>query len=104
MKSLLPGALLLDPVYGEPKQPRPVRGMGAARACSQLTQLMSRPTSDLSASESTAAAVESLAENFTDGVLAQLCALAPAGIPGAYVYWFHQHRCCDGRIQSGMTC
>ncbi|MEX1023232.1 MAG: adenosylcobinamide-phosphate synthase CbiB [Dehalococcoidia bacterium] len=48
--------------------------------------LVSRDTSALDASEIAAAAIESVAENLHDGVLAPWCAAAVAGAPGAWAY------------------
>lgn len=48
--------------------------------------LVSRDTSTLDASEVAAAAVESVAENLHDGVIAPWCAAAVAGAPAAWAY------------------
>lgn len=50
--------------------------------------LVSRDTSELSASEVAAAAIESVAENFNDGVVAPLLAFRVGGLAGAYVFRF----------------
>jgi adenosylcobinamide-phosphate synthase len=50
--------------------------------------LVSRDTSDLSASEVAAAAIESLAENLNDGVVAPLMAFRAGGLADAYVFRF----------------
>lgn len=50
--------------------------------------LVSRDTSELSASEVAAAAIESVAENASDSVVAPLSAYALAGLPGALLYRF----------------
>lgn len=50
--------------------------------------LVSRDTSELSASEVAAAAIESVAENASDSVVAPLLAYAVAGLPGALIYRF----------------
>ncbi len=50
--------------------------------------LVSRDTGGLTASEVAGAAVESLAENLGDGVVAPLMAHAAAGLGGAYAYRF----------------
>lgn len=50
--------------------------------------LVSRDTTELSASEVAGAAIESVAENFNDGVVAPLCAFRLAGLTGAYVFRF----------------
>lgn len=48
--------------------------------------LVSRPVNGLSAAHVTSAAVESVAENLTDSVLAPLCGYALWGLPGAWTY------------------
>ncbi|MFN8638363.1 MAG: adenosylcobinamide-phosphate synthase CbiB [Dehalococcoidia bacterium] len=48
--------------------------------------LVSRDTSPLEADEVAGAAIESVAENLSDGVIAPLLAYAVAGLPGALVY------------------
>jgi adenosylcobinamide-phosphate synthase len=51
---------------------------------------VSRNTADLSAEEVAGAAIESVAENLTDGLVAPLCAYAVAGLPGVWAYRFVQ--------------
>ncbi|GAB4519135.1 MAG: adenosylcobinamide-phosphate synthase CbiB [Anaerolineae bacterium] len=63
--------------------------LGAARRL-LAWHLVSRPTEDLSAEEVAAAAIESVAENLTDGLVGPLCAWAIAGAPGAWAYRFVQ--------------
>jgi len=48
--------------------------------------LVSRPTADLSAAEVAAAAIESLAENLSDSLVAPLLALLLGGLPGLAAY------------------
>jgi adenosylcobinamide-phosphate synthase len=48
--------------------------------------LVSRPTAELSGGEVAAAAVESLAENLTDSVVAPLLFFAVGGLPAAWAY------------------
>jgi adenosylcobinamide-phosphate synthase len=48
--------------------------------------LVSRPTADLDAGEVAAAAIESVAENLTDAVLAPLAFYLLLGLPGAFAY------------------
>lgn len=50
--------------------------------------LVSRPTQDLRTDEVAGAALASLAENFSDSIVAPLLAYRLAGLPGAYVYRF----------------
>ena len=52
--------------------------------------LVSRPTGDLSGEEVAAAAVESVAENFTDAFIAPLCAWVAGGLPAVWAYRFVQ--------------
>jgi adenosylcobinamide-phosphate synthase len=66
----------------------------AALLCEDLAEarrllgwhLVSRPTADLSASEVAAAAIESLAENLSDSLVAPLLAYLVSGLPGLTVY------------------
>jgi adenosylcobinamide-phosphate synthase len=50
--------------------------------------LVSRPTNDLSAAEVAGAAIESLAENLSDSVVAPLLILLAGGLPGMVIYRF----------------
>jgi adenosylcobinamide-phosphate synthase len=50
--------------------------------------LVSRPTAELSAADVAAAAVESLAENLSDSVVAPLCWYAAGGLPALAAYRF----------------
>jgi len=52
--------------------------------------LVSRDTRDLSAEEVAGAAVESVAENLTDALVAPLCAYMAGGLPGVWAYRFAQ--------------
>lgn len=54
----------------------------------RLSRLVSRDTSQLSATEVREAAVETLAENLNDSVIAPLFWFAVAGLPGAALYRF----------------
>ncbi|MEO1668936.1 MAG: cobalamin biosynthesis protein [Chloroflexota bacterium] len=58
--------------------------------------LVSRDTSALTASQVAAAAVESVAENTSDGVIAPLFFYALGGLPGAYAYRYVQT--CDSML------
>lgn len=62
------------------------QSLQAGRA--RLSQLVSRDTSALSATEVREAAIETLAENLNDSVVAPLFWFAIAGLPGAAVYRF----------------
>lgn len=48
--------------------------------------LVSRDTADLSAAEVAGSAIESLAENLSDGLIAPLLAFRAGGLPAAYLY------------------
>ena len=59
------------------------------RARARLSwHLVSRDTSDLSSSEVAAAAIESLAENLNDALVAPLIAFRAGGLAGAYLFRF----------------
>ena len=62
------------------------RSLDAGRA--QLARLVSRDTRRLSATEVREAALETLAENLNDSVIAPLFWFAVAGLPGAALYRF----------------
>jgi adenosylcobinamide-phosphate synthase len=62
------------------------QSLDAGRA--RLSRLVSRDTSALSATEVREAAIETLAENLNDSVIAPLFWFAIAGLPGAAVYRF----------------
>lgn len=59
-------------------------GIGAGRE--QLAKIVGRDTQDLSEEEVCRAAIESLAENFSDGVVAPVFWLTLAGLPGIAAY------------------
>lgn len=62
---------------------------GLVEARRQLAwHLVSRSTQDLRADEVAGAALASLAENFSDSIVAPLLAYRVAGLPGAYAYRF----------------
>ncbi len=73
---------------------RAVGEVHAALACDDLAEarrllgwhLVSRPTSELRADEVAAAAIESLAENLSDSLVAPLLAYLAGGLPGLAVY------------------
>ncbi len=52
--------------------------------------LVSRPTTDLSATEVAGAAIESVSENLTDALVAPMCAWAVGGLPAVWAYRFFQ--------------
>ena len=52
----------------------------------QVSRIVGRDTSQLSANEVRTAALETLAENLSDGVVAPLCWLVLAGVPGMLAY------------------
>jgi len=51
-----------------------------------VSQIVGRDTAELDAAGVSRAAIESLAENFSDGVVAPLFWLLVAGLPGAFIY------------------
>ena len=63
-------------------------GVSLAAGRMQLARLVSRDTSALSAAEVRESAIESLAENFNDSVVAPLFWFVMLGLPGAAVYRF----------------
>jgi adenosylcobinamide-phosphate synthase len=73
---------------------RAVAEVQAALECDDLPEarrllswhLVSRPTTELRADEVAAAAIESLAENFSDSLVAPILAYLVAGLPGMAVY------------------
>lgn len=65
---------------------RPLQAGELARARVAVGRIVGRDTDSLSESEVAAAALESLAESFNDGVVAPAFWLAVAGLPGLYAY------------------
>ena len=63
-------------------------GRSLAEGRERLSRLVSRDTSALSESEVRESAIESLAENFNDSVIAPLFWFVVAGLPGAALYRF----------------
>ena len=69
------------------RRARRATGLGLVGARRHLAwDLVSRDTSALDASHCASAAIESLAENLCDPVVAPACAYLAAGLPGAWVY------------------
>ena len=62
------------------------RGDLAAARAALARDLVSRRTEDLAEGQVASAAVESVAENLTDGFVAPLCFFLAFGLPGALVY------------------
>ncbi|WIM10316.1 adenosylcobinamide-phosphate synthase CbiB [Enhydrobacter sp.] len=60
------------------------KGLAAARAA--VAMIVGRDTKDLDEAGISRAAIESLAESFSDGVVAPLLWMAVAGLPGALAY------------------
>jgi len=65
---------------------RPLREGELVQARAALARVVGRDTSELDESEAAAAALESLAESFNDGVVAPAFWLAVGGLPGLYAY------------------
>ncbi|WP_422011860.1 adenosylcobinamide-phosphate synthase CbiB [Roseateles sp.] len=84
LKPLLAWALLADEVLAV--ETALAESLDAGRA--RLSRLVSRDTSALSAVEVREAAIETLAENLNDSVIAPLFWFAIAGLPGAALYRF----------------
>lgn len=84
LKPLLAWALLRDEVAAV--EAALGRSLGAGRE--RLAWLVSRDTTALSATEVRESAIESLAENLNDSVVAPLFWFAVAGLPGAALYRF----------------
>jgi adenosylcobinamide-phosphate synthase len=84
LKPLLAWALLADEALSV--ETALAESLDAGRA--RLSRLVSRDTSQLTATEVREAAIETLAENLNDSVIAPLFWFAIAGLPGAAVYRF----------------
>jgi adenosylcobinamide-phosphate synthase len=84
LKPLLAWRMLADEVWAV--EAALAVSLDAGRA--QLARLVSRDTRNLSATEVREAAIETLAENLNDSVVAPLFWFAIAGLPGAAVYRF----------------
>lgn len=84
LKPLLAWALLAEEAVAV--ETALAESLDAGRA--RLSRLVSRDTSALSATEVREAALETLAENLNDSVIAPLFWFAIAGLPGAAVYRF----------------
>ncbi len=79
----------LDRVAGEVEETLRREDLPAARRLLGW-HLVSRPTGDLSAAEVAGAAVESVAENLTDALVAPMCVWAVGGLPALWAYRFCQ--------------
>lgn len=84
LKPLLAWAMLVDEVRAVERALE--QSLAAGRT--QLARLVSRDTSALDATQIREAAIETLAENLNDSVIAPLFWFAIAGLPGAAVYRF----------------
>ena len=84
LKPLLAWAMLRNEVLAV----EAALGRSLAEGRTQLARLVSRDTQQLSASEVREAAIETLAENLNDSVVAPLFWFALLGLPGAAVYRF----------------
>jgi adenosylcobinamide-phosphate synthase len=87
-------AILLKPCFAWRMLRDEVRAVGAALRCGlgagrmRVARLVSRDVSALDAAQVTESAIETLAENLNDSVVAPLFWFAVAGLPGAVVYRF----------------
>ncbi|MFY7863277.1 adenosylcobinamide-phosphate synthase CbiB [Roseateles sp.] len=84
LKPLLAWAMLVDEVLAVER----ALGESLAAGRSQLARLVSRDTSALDKTAVREAAIETLAENLNDSVVAPLFWFAIAGLPGAALYRF----------------
>ncbi len=84
LKPLLAWAMLRDEVLAV----EAALGRSLEEGRTQLARLVSRDTGQLSAEEVREAAIETLAENLNDSVVAPLFWFALLGLPGAAVYRF----------------
>ncbi len=85
---LLHPALALEPLAEAGERVAAALGAGDLDGARRhlAWDLVSRDTSALDASHCASAAIESLAENLCDSVVAPACAYLAAGLPGAWVY------------------
>lgn len=94
--SFLLQPLLLKPLFAYRNLRRAVLSVAAALDAGDLAEgrrllswhLVSRDTSGLSPEEVAGAAIESLAENLTDSLIAPLLAFAGGGLPASWAYRF----------------
>ncbi|MEJ6008055.1 adenosylcobinamide-phosphate synthase CbiB [Paucibacter sp. AS339] len=84
LKPLLAWAMLVDEVLAVER----ALGESLTAGRAQLARLVSRDTSGLDATAVREAAIETLAENLNDSVVAPLFWFAIAGLPGAALYRF----------------
>lgn len=84
LKPLLAWAMLHDEVLAVER----ALGQSLAAGRAQLAQLVSRDVSDLSAAQVRESAIESLAENLNDSLVAPLFWFALLGLPGAALFRF----------------
>lgn len=90
LKPLLAWAMLHSEVQAveQALDPAPAQGGGLAAGRTRLSWLVSRDVSTLSESQVRESAIESLAENLNDSVVAPLFWFALLGLPGAVLYRF----------------
>lgn len=85
-------AMLLKPMFarrmllGEVRAVESALHISLAAGRERLARLVSRDVSQLEAHEVREAAIETLAENLNDSVVAPLCWFVVAGLPGAMIY------------------
>jgi adenosylcobinamide-phosphate synthase len=87
---LLKPSLSLEALLGAASEVESALAIGNLPEARRLLSwhLVSRDTTTLSAAEVAGAAIESVAENLGDSVVAPLLAFAIGGVPGAYLYRF----------------
>jgi adenosylcobinamide-phosphate synthase len=88
LKPMLAWAMLRSEVQAVEQALDPAQGGGLAAGRERLSWLVSRDVSVLSESQVRESAIESLAENLNDSVVAPLFWFALLGLPGAALYRF----------------
>lgn len=88
LKPMLAWAMLRSEVQAVEQALDPAQGGGLAAGRARLSWLVSRDVSALSESQVRESAIESLAENLNDSVVAPLFWFVVLGLPGAVIYRF----------------
>jgi adenosylcobinamide-phosphate synthase len=88
LKPMLAWAMLRSEVQAVEQALDPAQGGGLAAGRERLSWLVSRDVSSLSESQVRESAIESLAENLNDSVVAPLFWFVVLGLPGAALYRF----------------
>lgn len=88
LKTMLAWAMLRDEVLAVEAALAPSRGGSLAAGRERLSQLVSRDVGDLTETQVRESAIESLAENLNDSVVAPIFWFMLLGLPGAALYRF----------------